>query len=140
MDWLLVYLVATSVLAGVAWVVLIVVYPAFALVGPAEWPSYHAAHQRAITGVVVVPWIGQGVATVGLLVAPPDGDRIAAVALAVLALAGVVLTVGWAVPAHSRLGAVPTATGAALVALMRAHLVRSVVWSASAILAAVLIA
>lgn len=137
MAWLVVYLVATSLLAGVAWVVLIVVYPGFALVGDEEWPGYHAAHTRAITGVVLVPWAGQGVATVALLVAPPAGDRMAAAVLAVLALAGVALTLGWAVPAHNRLGASPSGGGPALVTLLRAHLVRSVVWSAGALSAAV---
>ena len=55
MVWLVVHLVATAVLTGVAWVSLGVIYPAFALVGPAEWPGYHAAHVRAITRVIVVP-------------------------------------------------------------------------------------
>ena len=71
MVWLVVHLVATAVLTGVAWVSLGVIYPAFVLVGPAEWPGYHAAHVRAITRVIVVPWVAQGVSTAALLLDPP---------------------------------------------------------------------
>ena len=39
MVWLVVHLVSTAMLTGVAWVSLVVIYPAFALVGPAEWPA-----------------------------------------------------------------------------------------------------
>ena len=60
MVWLVVHLVATAVLTGVAWVSLVVIYPAFALVGPAEWPGYHAAHVRAITRVIVAAVGGAG--------------------------------------------------------------------------------
>ena len=140
MNWLGGYLVATSVLAGIGWVVQFVVYPGFALVGAARWPEYHAAHLRGITRAVVVPWVAQGSATVGLLVVPPNGDRGTAVALAALALAAVVLTVAGAVPAHERLGAAADGGGPHLVTLMRVNLVRSLVWSAAALLSAALLA
>ena len=78
MLWLVVHLVATAVLTGVAWASLGVIYPAFALVGAAEWPGYHAAHVRAITRVIVVPWVAQGVSTAALLLDPPDGRFAAA--------------------------------------------------------------
>jgi len=111
MVWLVVHLVATAMLAGVAWASLGVIYPAFALVGAAEWPSYHAAHVRAITRVIVLPWVAQGVSTAALLLDPPRGEFAAAVALAALALAAVVLTFAGAVPAHNRLGAATTPDG-----------------------------
>lgn len=56
-----------AVLTGVGWVVQVVVYPAFALVGDAEWPAYHRRHQSAIATVVLLPWLAQGVSTVALL-------------------------------------------------------------------------
>jgi hypothetical protein len=142
MVWLLVHLVATAVLTGVAWVSLAVVYPAFALVGSAEWPSYHAAHVRAITRVVVVPWAAQGVSTAALLLDPPHGEFAAAAGLAGLALLAVVLTFAGAVPAHNRLGTASTASTAdarALTTLNRVHLVRSLVWTAETVLAALLL-
>jgi hypothetical protein len=140
MVWLVVHLVATAVLTGVAWVSLAVIYPAFALVGPAEWPRYHAAHVRAITRVIVAPWLAQGVSTAALLLDPPHGSAAAAVALACLALAAVVLTFAGAVPAHNRLGAAATGGGPVLTRLNRLHLVRSLVWSIQTAIAAVLLA
>ena len=139
MVWLIVHLVATAVLTGVAWVSLVVIYPAFALVGPGEWAHYHAAHVRAITRVVGLPWAVQGVSTAALLLDPPDGAQAAAVALACLALAAVVLTFAGAVPAHNRLATATTAGGPDLTRLSRVHLVRSLVWSAETALAAVLL-
>jgi hypothetical protein len=139
MAWLVVHLVATAVLTGVAWVSLGVIYPAFALVGSAQWPSYHAAHVRAITRVIAVPWAAQGVSTAALLLDPPDGDLPAAVVLAAFALAAVALTFLGAVPAHNRLGAAATVDAHVLTRLNRVHLVRSLVWSAETALAALLL-
>ena len=139
MAWLVVHLVATAVLTGVAWVSLGVIYPAFALVGPAQWPGYHAAHVRAITRVIVVPWVAQGASTAALLLVPPGGHLAAAAALAALALGAVAMTFLGAVPAHNRLGAAPTADEQVLTRLNRVHLVRSLVWSAETALAALLL-
>ena len=139
MVWLIVHLVATAVLTGVAWVSLVVIYPAFALVGPGEWARYHAAHVRAITRVVGLPWAVQGMSTAALLLDPPDGAQAASVALACLALAAVVLTFAGAVPAHNRLGATSTADARALTTLNRVHLVRGLVWTAETALAALLL-
>ncbi len=139
MVWLVVHLVATAVLTGVAWASFAVIYPAFALVGPTEWPSYHAAHVRAITRVVVGPWVVQGASTVALLLDPPDGAFAVAAVLAALALAAVVLTFAGAVPAHNRLGTTATGGGPVLTRLNRVHLVRSLVWSAATVFAAVLV-
>lgn len=139
MAWLVLHLVATAVLAGVGWVVQGVVYPAFAMVGPEQWPAYHAAHLGAITRVVLVPWVAQGVSTVALLLAPPPGDLAGVIVLAALAAAGVALTFAGAVPAHDRLGKQGDGSGPLLAKLMRVHLVRSLVWSASVVVAAILL-
>jgi len=139
MLWLVVHLVATAVLTGVASASLGLIYPAFALLGAAQWPSYHAAHVRAITRVIVLPWVAQGVSTAALLLDPPRGEFAAAVALAALALAAVVLTFAGAVPAHNRLGAATTPDRQVLATLSRVHLVRSLVWTAETVLAALLL-
>jgi hypothetical protein len=136
-NWLVLHLVAVAVLTGVAWVVQVVVYPAFRLVGPQEWARYHDAHTRAITRVVVLPWAVQGISTVALLLVPPRGSLLAAVVLAVLALVTVVATSAVAVPAHNRLSARPDAGDLAV--LLRAHLVRTLAWTASTVLAGVLL-
>lgn len=128
MPWLLVHLVTTAVLTGVGWVVQVVVYPAFALVGPDQWPAYHRAHLRRIGWVVGPPWLLQGVSAGALLLASPTGFA----ALGVLAAAGVALTVLGAVPAHTALDA-----DRDLRPLLRANLARTLLWTAATVLAAV---
>ena len=105
MALLVVHAVAVSVLAGLAWVVQLVVYPSFLLVGPtAAWPAFHEAHSRGITLAVAPTWAVQGVTTAALLLARPRGVPLWLVLLAAaLALATVVLTVLVAVPLHGRL-------------------------------------
>lgn len=137
MTWLVVHLVAVAALTGVGWVVQLVVYPAFRLVGPDEWASYHHAHRRAIALVVGLPWVAQAASTVALLLEPPGGDLLAVVVLAVLALGTVVATVAVAVPAHDRLTA--THRDADLTVLLRANLARTLAWTGSAAIAAVLL-
>ena len=85
-------------LAGVGWVVQLVVYPAFRLVGADEWVRYHGTHTRAISRVVALPWLAQGVSTAALLIAPAAGGRPAAAVLAALALVTVVATVAQRCP------------------------------------------
>jgi len=135
--WLVVHLVSVAVLAGVGWVVQLVVYPAFWLVGAADWASYHAAHTRAITHVVAVPWLVQGMSTAALLLAPASVGLVAAGVLAALAATTVAATVAVAVPAHGRLAA--AAGDVDLAALLRANLVRTLAWTASTVVAAVLL-
>jgi hypothetical protein len=136
-GWLLVHLVSTAALAGIAWTVQLVVYPAFASVGPQRWAEHHARHSRGITRVVALPWVAQGGSTAGLLLWPVAGWA-TSLGLAVLALVTVVVTVASAVPAHGRLaGGVRDAD---LRRLLRANLVRTVAWTASAGWTAVLLA
>jgi hypothetical protein len=130
--WLVVHLAAVAALAGVGWVVQVVVYPAFRLVGADEWVRYHGTHTRAISWVVALPWFVQGVSTAALLIAPAAGGRTAAVVLAVLALVTVVATVVTAVPAHGRLAA--SRDTADVSVLLRANLVRTLAWTASTLL------
>lgn len=127
---LLVHLVASTALAAVGWLVQVVVYPSFALVGPAEWDRFHARHQRAIGLVVGPPWLAQGVVVVLLTLA----TGVPGAVIAALALAVVGLTVLGAVPEHQRLG-----PGGDLRRLLRAKLTRTLVWTAAAGLTAVLL-
>ncbi|MEJ8280013.1 hypothetical protein [Pseudonocardia spirodelae] len=117
--------VATLLLAGVAWTVQAVVYPAFALVPAPAWPRYHAAHSRAVTLVVGPPWVAQGLATAALLLLAP-GEPLSWAA-AVLAAAGVAVTLP-AVSLHARLD--PAARPGDLRRLLRVNLVRALVWTA----------
>ena len=119
-----------AVLAGVGWVVQLVVYPAFRLVGAGEWARYHDAHMRAITRVVAVPWLAQGVSTAALLIAPTAVGRPAAAVLAVLALVTVVATVAGG-GARARAAGCGARAPATSPSLLRANLVRTLAWTAS---------
>jgi len=49
------HLVATAVLAGMVWVVQLVVYPAFRTVGPtAAWDDHHRRHSTAMATVIAL--------------------------------------------------------------------------------------
>jgi hypothetical protein len=136
--WLVVHLVSVAVLTGVGWVVQLVVYPAFRLVGADAWVRYHAAHTRAITCVVALPWLAQGVSTVALLLVPARGGLLAAGVLGALAVVTVAATLVAAVPAHGRLAAAREPADVTL--LLRANLVRTLAWTAAAVFAGVLVA
>jgi hypothetical protein len=106
MALLLVHLTATAALAGLVWVVQLVVYPSFLLVGAADrtgaaFAAVHAAHTRAVTWAVGPPWAVQGASLAALLVR--DGLSPLRVLTGLLALATVVVTVTVQVPLHARL-------------------------------------
>ena len=99
---LLVHLVATSVLAGMVWVVQLVVYPAFRTVGPtAAWAEHHRRHSSAMATVIALPWAVQGL-TVALLLLRRPGPLV--LLTAALAAVTVLVTVAVSVPLHTRLG------------------------------------
>ena len=124
---LVVHLAATAALAGLAWVVQLVVYPAFLLVGgtPA-WPAVHAAHTRAIAFVVGPPWAVQGAALALLLLR--DGLSGLVVVTGLLALTTVGVTVAVSVPLHARLGRAYDETAARR--LVATNWLRTVAWTA----------
>ena len=72
------------------WMVQVVHYPLFALVGREGFAAYEAAHSTRISWLLLGPWAVQGVCTAWLLLSPPAGvDRW--------------LTVVGAVPQHTAL-------------------------------------
>lgn len=96
--------VSTLVLVGLIWTIQVVHYPLFALVGADAFTAYEAAHSARITAVIGLPWAVQGVTTAALLLAPPAGvPRWLVATSAALALAPVIVTVVWSVPAHTGL-------------------------------------
>jgi acyl-CoA synthetase (AMP-forming)/AMP-acid ligase II len=137
MALLLVHLTATAALAGLVWVVQLVVYPSFRLVGggPA-WPAFHAAHARAIALAVGPPWAVQGGTVAALLVR--DGPTPLLLLTGALALATVVVTVAVSVPLHTRLGHAYD-DGAAR-RLVTTNWLRTAAWSAGTVCAALLVA
>ncbi|MBM4291012.1 MAG: hypothetical protein FJ138_05830 [Deltaproteobacteria bacterium] len=118
------------VLAGLIWVIQVVHYPLFALVGRAEHGAYHAAHVRRITWLVA-PLMGAELLCALALwwAAPPP---LLGAARAGAGLVGVI----WAstalvqVPAHDRLARGWDA--AAHARLVRSNWVRTAAWTVRA--------
>ena len=120
---------AVCALAGLIWVVQLVLYPGFLLVGGCpDWPAFHAAHSRRMAGVVVLPWAVQGVTLAALLLTRPVPLWLLALA-ALCALATVLLTVAVSVPLHSRLSAYDVDVARALI---RTNWWRTAAWTGAA--------
>ena len=96
-------LVTDAYLVGLSVVVALVVYPAFRLVGPSEWPTFHRRHTKAM-GLAVAPvWFLQGVFSAWWILS--GADRLGALVHGSFALFTVVATAFGAVPQHNRLAA-----------------------------------
>jgi hypothetical protein len=125
-------------LTGVIWVVQLVTYPALLLVGKSEFGRYHAAHTRGMGWVVGAPMVLE-LALAGWLawVAYPTWG--AGRALGQLALVLVVWLVTFliSVPFHNRLAA-NGYNYIALDGLTRTNWLRTLAWTACAMLLAVL--
>lgn len=93
-------------MAGIIWLVQLVVYPAMRFVGPERFSAHHAAHANHIT-LVVGPAMLIEAATAGWLLAycPADVPFRTAAAGAVCVAAAFALTFFVSVPLHERLGA-----------------------------------
>lgn len=134
---LLVHAGATCFLAGLVWVVQLVVYPGFREAGDAAaWPALHAAHCRRMALAVSVPWAVQGLSLAGLLVRHDAPLPLLAVT-SLLALATVVLTVTVSVPLHEQL---PTYDDGVARRLIATNWWRTAAWTAGAVCSLALVA
>ena len=138
MALLVVHLAAVAYLTGLVWVVQLVVYPGFLLVGAAPgWPAFHDAHGRAMGLAVGLPWAVQGVTLAVLLVDRPAGVPLVLVLLAAaLGLATVVVTLVWSVPLHGRLQPYDERAAARLLAT---NWWRTAAWTAGLVVAAAMV-
>ncbi len=126
-------------MAGLGWMVQVVHYPLFALVGAEGWTDYHAAHSRRITPIVLPAMSVQlGGALLIALTLPRDASAVLAWAGFAAALSTWVVTGLGAVPAHGRLAAGFDAEIHRR--LLRADRLRTVGWTAHGVLAAILVA
>jgi len=115
-------LALAAYMAGVIWVVQVVLYPLFADVGAAEWPAFHASHVRRIAWVVALPMLAHPVVGILLLL-----ERPGALAAANLALAGGLLLVTAAGFTRVHDGLAQADVGR----LVRLNALRAVGWTAS---------
>jgi hypothetical protein len=115
-------LALAAYMTGVIWVVQVVLYPSFALVGEADWAAYHAAHSRRITPVVAPAMLAHPLVALALL-----AERPGVLAAVNLALAGGLLLVTATVFArlHARL------TRSTVDRLVRRNAPRAVAWTAN---------
>lgn len=132
---LLVHAAATCSLAGLCWVVQLVVYPSFLLVGPSPaWPAFHAAHTRHLAAVVTLPWAVQGGSLAVLLLR--DGPSVLRALTSLAALATVLVTVKVSVPLHTRLSSYDEAAATRLV---RTNWWRTAAWTVGAVCSLLLV-
>lgn len=129
---------STWFMAGVGWLVQVVQYPLFAVVGKEQFVDYHRGHSSRITPVVFPAMSVELVTAAWLLFSRPAGTSlglvIAGFAAAVLVWAA---TAALAVPIHSRLAQGFDAE--AHRSLLRASWVRTVGWSVHGLVVAVLL-
>jgi hypothetical protein len=139
MDWIaLLHLAVTLAMSGIIWFVQIVHYPLFRLVGPERARAYQEQHERR-TGWVVAPLMLAETATaVVLAVRVPIGVP------AGLTIAGIVLVaiIWWStfflqVPQHRVLEG--GANAAAYRQLVRTNWVRTIAWTARALIALLIV-
>lgn len=101
---LLVNLAATLYMVGLIWVVQIVHYPLFELVGATHFESYQRRHQNSISMIVAAPMLVEAASSIGLLLfASNEFDWWLAIVGVVLVTIVWISTAGFQVPCHSRL-------------------------------------
>lgn len=123
-------------MTGVIWFVQLVQYPSFRYVDPATFPQFHAHHSTAITWIVAPLMVAEALSAIAFLWEPLRVQMPWEIWLGI-ALVAVVwgATAFLAVPAHSRL-----ASGfdeAAWRWLVSTNWVRTIAWSARAVLVGV---
>jgi hypothetical protein len=126
-------------MVGVIWFVQLVHYPLLAIIGVDRAPVFANEHQRRTAWVVGLPMAVEGVTTLVLLVARPDGVdvRLAWVGAVVLAVV-LAATVFLSVPLHERTARDPDATvGRRLVAT---NWPRTIGWTLRGVIAGLMLA
>jgi hypothetical protein len=118
----LLLVVATAVHAGFQVTVTVLVYPALARTGAADWTAVHGEHARRITPLVAAAYGMLVVAGVATVVAGPEGPA-TWVALAASAVA-MLVTATAAAPLHGRMSDCPDPR--LLARLLRVDRVRAV--------------
>ena len=123
-------LVLAAYLAGVCWVVQLVVYPALMLVGKAEFARYHAAHTQGMGYVVGAPMVLElGLAAWLTWATYPTWGAGRALSQLALVVAVWLVTFFISVPFHNRLAA-SGYNYIALDGLTRTNWLRTLAWTA----------
>ncbi len=140
-TWLvltLVHLAASGVMTGLIWMVHVVHYPLFALVGDETYPQYQTEHMRRISVLLAVPWGAEVLLGALLFVSAPTTQlRWISFGAGALQVVIALVTALVAAPAHGRL--VAGFNDAELRGLLRANLLRAGLWTVRLALAAIIV-
>ncbi len=138
---LIAQLAATSMMAGVIWIVQLLVYPSFADVAATvdrrEWQQFHARHSRRISFVVGPAMIVEAICALWLLIALP-----ASIPAALIASGAGLVAINWATTIlvssrhHARLSS--EAEMSCIGQLIAVNWLRTAAWSARFALAVVM--
>ena len=139
MSLLIVHAAATWFMTGLIWFVQVVHYPLFAKVGAAAFKDYEHDHQRKTTWVVA-PLMLIEAAAATMLVVPVFGAAASTLAWLGLALLAIVWfsTFLVQVPLHAALERTPSRE--AMDRLVLTNWVRTVAWTARAVVAGLMLA
>lgn len=113
-------------MAGVLWIVQLVVYPAFALVRADDLPTHASAHAARITPVVGPLMMLEAAGFAGLLVMRAPLPTWLLVAGGVTLVVNWLSTFLWQVPLHGRL---QRGDGNAIEPLVRSNWLRTIMWT-----------
>ena len=131
---LLLTLAFTLYMTGVIWTMQLLEYPLFALVGPDEFLPYHAAHNRSLPFLVMLPTLLALVSALLLLwIRPPSLPLWSAGLVTVLDVAIFVSTILWQAPLHTKLDREGFSLKV-ITALVRSNWIRTVLWTINALL------
>lgn len=122
---------AACAMAGVLWIVQLVVYPAFRLVRTDDLPTHASTHAARITPVVGPLMLLEAAGFGGLLVMQASIPTWLLVAGAITLVVNWLSTFLWQVPLHGRL---QRGDGRAIEPLVRSNWLRTVVWTVRGVL------
>jgi uncharacterized membrane protein len=135
---ILLHLIATVFMTGVIWIIQILHYPLFNMIGRENFVAYEAAHTNLITVVVMPAMLLELILTAMIFFAPP-----ASIPSSLNWLNAVLLGVIWfstaflQVPQHSILSS--GFDEKAYRMLVNSNWIRTVAWSAKAVIATVMV-
>jgi uncharacterized membrane protein len=135
---ILLHLIATVFMTGVIWIIQILHYPLFNMIGRENFVAYEAAHTNLITLVVMPAMLLELILTAMIFFAPP-----ASIPSSLNWLNAVLLGVIWfstaflQVPQHSILSS--GFDEKAYRMLVNSNWIRTVAWSAKAVIATVMV-
>lgn len=132
----LVHAAAACAMAGVLWLVQLVLYPAFQLVRPEDLPAYAAKHATRITPIVGPLMLAEAAAFVGLVTLRAPLPVWLVIAGGVTLVVNWLSTFLWQVPLHGRLQSGDTS---AIKPLVNSNWLRTLCWSSRAVLSCLIV-